>query len=81
MPRLTFFKAGAITGVLGGALVLLVWHLAGRPVADFGLFGWVGERPALTAAVAVAWVLMSFSIFSAAAGDRQGGVITGATAI
>lgn len=57
LPRLTFFKAGAITGLVGGALVLLVWYLAGRPVADLGLFGWVGERPALTAAVAVTWAL------------------------
>ena len=58
LPRRVFFKAGAITGVVAGALVILVWSYAGRPVTDFGLFDWMGQTPALTAAAAIAWPLL-----------------------
>lgn len=58
LPKLTFFKAGAITGIIAGALVLAVWQLAGRPIADFGLFGWLGSSPERTAAAAVAWLAL-----------------------
>ena len=56
-PRMTFFKAGAATGLLMGSLVLWMWHVAGRPIEQFGLVGWVGPEPAPIALAAVLWAL------------------------
>lgn len=53
-PRTAFFKAGAITGVGIAAAVLLAWSVSGRPLGEFGLFGWAGE-PTLAASIAAGW--------------------------
>ena len=58
IPRLTFYKAGALTGLVGGALVLLLWQLAGRSIAELGLFGWIGTDPALSVIAALAWLVL-----------------------
>ena len=48
VDRATLYKAGAASGLLFGGAPLLAWRLDGRPLADFGLFGWSGEAlPAL----------------------------------
>lgn len=62
LPRLAFFKAGATTGVIMGGLVLLFWHLAGRPVADFGLLGWIGPYPLRTVFAALLWVALLVAV-------------------
>lgn len=54
-PRLTFFKAGAATGLGIGAAVLLVWYASERPLSEFGLFSWFGPSAVITAALAAAW--------------------------
>jgi membrane protease YdiL (CAAX protease family) len=56
--RRAFFRAGAATGLLMGSLVLLMWHFAGRPIEQFGLVGWIGSKPSLTALAAVLWPLL-----------------------
>jgi membrane protease YdiL (CAAX protease family) len=71
-PRLAFFKAGAITGLGICALVLLAWHGAGRPLGEFGLAGWAGERPGLAAAVAAAWPLLLLGAAWLSAGPFRG---------
>ncbi len=58
MPRTAFFKAGAATGLGMGLLVLLMWHLAGRPIEEFGLLGWFGREPLAAALAAVLWPLL-----------------------
>ena len=55
-PRMRFFKAGAATGLLMGSLVLLMWHVAGRPIEQFGLVGWIGPQPLLIALAAAVWL-------------------------
>ena len=55
LPRLTFFKAGAATGVFLGAVVLLFWHLEERPLSGFGIGAWTGSDPLLTMSLALAW--------------------------
>lgn len=57
-PRMAFFKAGAATGLLMGALVLLAWHASDRPIAGFGLFGWIGPAPVSTAIAGALWPLV-----------------------
>lgn len=57
-PRLTFFKAGAATGFLMGVLVLLLWQVSDRSIENFGLFGWTGPAPDLTALAAALWPLL-----------------------
>ena len=57
-PRLTFFKAGAATGLMMGLLILLMWHVSARPIAGFGLLEWVGPSPLASLAVAAAWPLL-----------------------
>ena len=61
-PRLTFFKAGAATGMAMGALVLLLWNASNRPIGDFGLFGWLGPARPLTIAIAVLWPLFLLAV-------------------
>jgi hypothetical protein len=58
LPPLAFFKAAAATGLMMGGLVLLSWHLAGRPVGDFGLSGWIGPNPLAAALAAILWPLL-----------------------
>ena len=54
VDRATLYKAGAASGLLFGGAPLLAWRLDGRPLGDFGLFGWCGEAlPALV--VGAAW--------------------------
>ena len=62
--RLTFFKAGAATGLAMGALVLLLWHVSDRRIEDLSLFGWLGPAPLLTVAIAVLWPLLLLGIAS-----------------
>lgn len=62
LPRLAFFKAAAATGLIMGGLVLLFWHWAGRPIADFGLSGWVGRHPAATAIAALLWPILLVAV-------------------
>lgn len=50
VDRATLYKAGAASGLLFGAAPLLLWWSAGRPLADFGLFGWSGEAVSALAA-------------------------------
>lgn len=57
-PRMAFFKAGAATGLGMGLLVLLMWHLAGRPIEEFGLLSWFGREPLAAALAAVLWPLL-----------------------
>ena len=56
--RMTFFKAGAATGLIMGLLVLLMWHVAERPIAGFGLFGWIDPKPLFVALAAAVWPLI-----------------------
>ncbi len=62
LPRLAFFKAGAATGLMIGALALLFWHLAGRDITDFGLFDWMGADPLGTAITAFLWPALLLAI-------------------
>ncbi|MBA3510472.1 MAG: CPBP family intramembrane metalloprotease [Sphingomonas sp.] len=57
-PRTAFFKAAAATGLLMGSLVLWMWHVAGRPIEQFGLVGWIGPDPVPIALAAALWPLM-----------------------
>lgn len=57
VERMTFYKAGAATGLGMGLLVLVMWNVAGRPVAEFGLFGWIDREPLATVLAALAWPL------------------------
>src|SRR5688572_20356985 len=55
---MAFFKAGAATGFVMGSLLLLMWHVAGRPVEQFGADGWIGSQPIIVAVAAAAWPLI-----------------------
>ena len=57
-PRMAFFKAAATTGLLMGSLVLWMWHVAGRPIEQFGFVGWIGPNPLMLALAAAVWTLM-----------------------
>ena len=62
LPRLAFFKAGAATGLIMGGLVLWFWQLAGRPVANFGLLGWIGPSPAAIVLAALLWAVVLVAV-------------------
>ena len=62
LPPLAFFKAGAATGLVMGGLLLLAWHLAGRPIGIFGLWGWIGPDPLAAALAALLWPLLLLGI-------------------
>lgn len=53
--RWAFYRQAWVTGAVMSALALLVWRLGGRPLQDFGLGSWTGERPALALGAAGAW--------------------------
>ena len=71
LPRLVFFKSGAATGLMMGALILLFWHLAGRGIGDFGLSGWIGSSPVSTAIAALLWPVLLLAIASLLAGRHR----------
>lgn len=62
LPRLAFFKAGALTGLVMGGLTLWFWSVAGRDIGEFGLFGWRGPNPVATAVAALLWPVLLLAI-------------------
>lgn len=54
IKRSQLYAAGAASGAVFGAVPLLLWVAAGRPMDSFGLFGWRAPD-GLTVAIALLW--------------------------
>jgi hypothetical protein len=73
LERMTLYEAGAASGLLFGGAPLLLWWSAGRSLADFGLFGWIGNgQHALAAGAAWAAALLACLILIGRGAWRDG---------
>ncbi len=68
-PRALLYRAGLISGLIFGALPLLVWAMAGRPLARFGLQGWLGD-PFLAPWLALLWTVQTALLYRAVRAGR-----------
>ena len=55
--RWTFYKQGSFTGLAFAGACLFAWFAGGRPLGQYGIGSWLGDRPMQTALFASAWTV------------------------